>query len=51
MKNLFLAAVAALSLSATVAPLANAADFHNGSTVSDVAANTRWHQIGEYDGK
>jgi hypothetical protein len=51
MKNLFLAAVAALSLSAAVAPLANAAVFHNGSTVSDDAASTRLHQIGAYGGQ
>jgi hypothetical protein len=33
MKNLILAAFAALSLSAAVVPVANAAVFHNGSTL------------------
>jgi hypothetical protein len=46
MKNLILAAFAALSLSAAVAPLANAAVFHNGSTVAGDAANTRFQQTG-----
>ncbi|MEA2745011.1 MAG: hypothetical protein QOF90_2272 [Acetobacteraceae bacterium] len=46
MKNLILAAFAALSLSAVVAPLANAAVFHNGSTVAGDAANTRFQQTG-----
>ena len=32
MKNMMLAALAALSLAAAVAPAANAAVFHNGST-------------------
>jgi hypothetical protein len=48
MKNLVLAAVAALSLSAAIAPLANAATFHNGSTVSGDAAATRMQQTGAY---
>jgi hypothetical protein len=47
MKNLFLAAVAALSLSAAVVPLANAATFHNGSTVAGDAAATRMEQQGQ----
>jgi len=34
MKNLILAAFAALSLTAAVAPVAHAATFHNGSTVA-----------------
>jgi hypothetical protein len=49
MKNLILAAFAALSLSATVAPLASAATFHNGSSVSGDAAATRWQQTGAYN--
>jgi hypothetical protein len=49
MKNLILAAFAALSLSAAIAPLANAADFHNGSSVSGDAAATRWQQTGAYN--
>jgi hypothetical protein len=48
MKNLILAAFAALSLSAAVAPLANAATFHNGSTVAGDAAATRTQQTGSY---
>jgi hypothetical protein len=48
MKNLFLAAVAALSLSAAVVPVvANAAVFHNGSTVAGDAAATRMQQQGQ----
>ena len=46
MKNLVLAAFAALSLSAAVAPLASAATFHNGS--SSDAAVTRMQQTGTY---
>jgi hypothetical protein len=49
MKNLILAAFAALSLSAAVAPLASAADFHNGSSVAGDAAATRWQQTGAYN--
>jgi hypothetical protein len=41
MKNLILAAFAALSLTAAIAPLANAATFHNGSTVAGDAAATQ----------
>jgi hypothetical protein len=48
MKNLILAAFAALSLSAAVAPLANAAVFHNGGTVAGDWAATRWQQTGAY---
>jgi hypothetical protein len=48
MKYLVLAAAAALSLSAAIAPLANAATFHNGSTVSGDAAATRMQQTGSY---
>jgi hypothetical protein len=46
MKNLILAAFAALSLSAAAAPLANAASFHNGSTVAGDAGATRYQQTG-----
>jgi hypothetical protein len=49
MKNLILAAFAALSLSAAVAPLANAAVFHNGSTVAGDLAATRMQQTGGYN--
>jgi hypothetical protein len=47
MKNLILAAFAALSLSAAVAPLANAAVFHNGSTVAGDAAATEMQRQGQ----
>jgi hypothetical protein len=47
MKNLFLAAVAALSMSAAVVPLANAATFHNGSTVGGDRAATLMQQQGQ----
>jgi hypothetical protein len=47
MKNLFRAALAALSL-ATIAPVANAADFHNGSTVAGNSQATRMVQTGSY---
>ena len=47
MKNLILAAFAALSLSAAVAPLANAAVFHNGSTVGGDAAATQMQREGQ----
>jgi hypothetical protein len=49
MKNLFLAAVAALSLSAAVVPAANAAIFHNNSTIAGDAAATRMQQTGSYN--
>jgi hypothetical protein len=47
MKNLILAAFAVLSLSAVVVPAANAAIFHNGSSVADDAAATRMQQTGQ----
>jgi hypothetical protein len=50
MKNLILAAFAALSLSAAVAPLASAATFHNGSTIAGDSAATRFEQTGSYGG-
>jgi hypothetical protein len=46
MKNMILAAVAALSLTAALAPIANAAVFHNGSTVAGDAAATERQQTG-----
>jgi len=46
MKNLVLAAFAALSLTAAIAPVANAAAFHNGSTVAGDATATRMQQTG-----
>jgi hypothetical protein len=48
MKHLILAAFAALSLTAAVAPVANAAVFHNGSTVATDSAATRMQQTGVY---
>ena len=48
MKNLILAAFAALSLTAAIAPLANAATFHNGSSIAGDAAATRTQQTGGY---
>jgi hypothetical protein len=48
MKNLILAAFAALSLSAAVAPLANAAVFHNGSTVAGDSLATQTQRYGAY---
>jgi hypothetical protein len=48
MKNLILAAFAALSLTAAIAPMANARDFHNGSTVAGDAVATRMQQTGKY---
>jgi hypothetical protein len=47
MKNLFLAALAAVSLAAA-APAASAASFHNGSSVNGDAAATRIQQTGGY---
>ena len=44
MKNLILAAFAALSLTAATAPLASAATLHNGSTVAGDAAATAARQ-------
>jgi hypothetical protein len=49
MKNLFLAAFAALSLTAAIVPVASAATFHNGSTVAGDAAATRMQQTGGYN--
>jgi hypothetical protein len=49
MKNMILAAFAALSLTAAVAPAANAALFHNNSTVADDAAATQMQQQGAYN--
>jgi hypothetical protein len=49
MKNLILAAFAALSLTAAIAPAASAANFHNGSTVAGDAAATRMQQTGAYN--
>jgi hypothetical protein len=46
MKNLVLAAFAALSLTAAIAPVANAASFHNGSTVAGDATAARMQQTG-----
>jgi hypothetical protein len=48
MKKMFLAAVAALSLSAAVVPVAMARDFHNGSTVAGDTAATLQQQTGAY---
>jgi hypothetical protein len=48
MKDLILAAFAALSLTAAIAPMAYARDFHNGSTVGGDAAATRMEQTGAY---
>jgi hypothetical protein len=49
MKNLFLAAFAAVSLAAAIAPAASAATFHNGSSVAGDAAATRLQQTGGYN--
>jgi len=46
MKNMILAAFAALSLTAAIAPVANAAVFHNGSTIAGDAQATRMQQTG-----
>nr|WP_294501149.1 hypothetical protein [uncultured Rhodopila sp.] len=48
MKNLILAALAAISLTGALAPLANAASLHNGSTIAGDAAATRVQQTGGY---
>lgn len=48
MKNMILAAFAALSLTAAIAPLANAAAFHNGSTVAGDSAATKIQQTGTF---
>jgi hypothetical protein len=47
MKKIFLAAFTALTLAATAVG-ANAAAFHNGSTVGGDAAATRLQQTGGY---
>ena len=49
MRNLFFAALAAMSLSVAVVP-AYAHDFHNGSTVAGDSAATRIQQLGGYGG-
>jgi hypothetical protein len=46
MKNLILAAFAVLSLTAFIAPMANAATFHNGSSVAGDSQATRMEQTG-----
>jgi hypothetical protein len=46
MKNLIRVAFAVLGL-ATIAPVANAAVFHNGSTVAGDAAATQMQQQGQ----
>jgi hypothetical protein len=48
MKKMFLAAFTALGL-VTTAVAANAAVFHNGSTVAGDAAATRMQQTGSYN--
>jgi hypothetical protein len=48
MKTMILAAFAALSLTAAVAPVANAAVFHNGSSIAADAGATRMQQTGSY---
>jgi hypothetical protein len=48
MKNLFLAAFAALSLAVAIAPAASAHVFHNGSTVAGDATITRMEQTGSF---
>jgi hypothetical protein len=48
MKNLFLAALATLTLSAAIVPAAMARDFHNGSTIAGDASATRMQQTGSY---
>jgi hypothetical protein len=47
MKNLILAAFTVLSLGAAIAPAANAAAFHNGSTVAGDSAATLMQQQGQ----
>ncbi|MEA2778169.1 MAG: hypothetical protein QOF90_3575 [Acetobacteraceae bacterium] len=50
MKTMILAAVAALGLATAIVPVAaNAAVFHNGSTVAGDAQATRAQQTGSYD--
>jgi hypothetical protein len=47
MKNVLFAAIAALSLSSVVIPAANAAIFHNNSTVAGDAVATQMQQQGQ----
>jgi hypothetical protein len=47
MKNLMLAAFAVLVLAAAAVPAAQAAVFHNGSSISDDIAATRMQQTGQ----
>ena len=49
MKNLFFAALAALTLSVAMVP-AYAHDFHNGSSVTDARSATLQQQTGSYSG-
>jgi hypothetical protein len=49
-KALVLATVAAMSLTAAIVPIANAAVFHNGSTIAGDTAATRQQQTGSYGG-
>jgi hypothetical protein len=46
MKNMILAAFAALSLTTAIASMASAATFHNGSNVAGDAQATRMEQTG-----
>ncbi len=48
MRNLILAAFAAVSLGAAVVPAANAATFHNGSSVAGDSSATRLQQQGAF---
>ena len=51
MRNFILAAVAALSMGAAIAPAANAAVFHNGSDGANTSLATRMQQTGSYGGE
>jgi hypothetical protein len=48
MKQMILAAFTALSLTAAIAPVANAANCHNGSMIAADVAATRMQQTGSY---
>jgi hypothetical protein len=48
MKTMILAAFTALSVLAAISPIANAADFHNGSTVAGDRLATQTQQYGAY---
>jgi hypothetical protein len=48
MKKIMIAGFAVLSLMVAVAPLANAATFHNGSSISGDTSATRMQQTGAY---